>query len=241
MKSRLLCVFLMLCAPAFCDSISTSEAVIDWSGLAFTTTGTLHLDSIPFFFGFSDSLARTSGSITDHKTTTDSPAAWLTTGATSTTTWPLGTASAIATTNNGLLHSSALVTTTDSSFFSSLATAQTAISLTFVGTGTGTLIIQAPYTLTLDCTPDSPVTTARVELSAGVLSADTLTCAGAPITKSGTLTASRDLVNPTRGVSFTMRGAALAYAQTTVPEPATIGMLALGIPVMFWFAYRSRK
>jgi hypothetical protein len=243
---RLLGVFLILCAPAYADSFATSEAFLNWEGLSFTTTGTLRIEGVTFFSAFSTSLARSEGTtVTDHKSSGDFPATWTITQASSSTTWIMGEGSAAATTNNGLLNSSADVTTTDFNFHSSLAGAQSAMNFRFSGTGTGTVRVDIPYTMAVSCSPDSADTRANVLATvSGVTTSsmtveDTLFCSEGVPAKTGILSAFKDLDNPVNA-PILIRGSALAYAQTTVPEPASVWLICTGIGLVAGLS-RSRR
>jgi hypothetical protein len=211
-------------------SIVNAEAILDWTGFTFTTTGTLAVSLI------------------------DQPRISVSTWYTPTTpTTTTGSASAEASAVNGYLTAAAGAQTIADGGLPNVGEASAFVSETFwlYGTGTGSLVVTVPYHLALTSLEaderDLTHAAAGVNFVIGpgvsgvdyVWDAITLDGAGS-ISRDGILTAaSREFSNPTWGPLVSLSGTTHVYASSALPEDtSSVLLLVLGLLVIGAFRWR---
>jgi hypothetical protein len=206
-------------------ALVSAEAIFDWTGFTYTTTGTLSATMI---------VQASQGGASTSTTTTPTTLG--------------GSTAASASAVNGFLTTSAVAVATGPGFANVGQADVFASSIFFFyGTGAGSLVVTVPYHMELTSveTSDRDITSAsaRVNLFTGpgvgsnpdwfVSDALALAEAGA-MSRDGVLTASRPLSNPTFGplVGLFLQGevrASAALSETTSPLVLnTLGLLVIG-------------
>ena len=238
--------------PVYADSFAFSQLTLDWTGLSFSLTGSLtvtEIDRPGGSFGSSsaaraDSLIETSMSIVMPFITS----AFVASPASSD-----GHANAQAFTNNGLMSAQS-----DASSLG-YATSHRAVASTFssdlfwfYGSGVGSIVVSTPYTMSVSCGVDDPgnetalgLASVRLSMAPGASEQgqafDSLSCGQQGIgMKSGTLTVERFLDNPTWGPLTGISALTITQSITTVPEPASVVMVGVGLALLF-LKIRSRN
>lgn len=234
-------LFLTLNAPgALANTMTSSTATLDWTGLTFSVTGGLTghavTGSVDAGSSASTMLGASSGSSTfSYPYVTSESSSYSTSE---------GNADAYGSTDDGFLSatSRAAATSDKSSQNGSKTGVDTDWAFWFYGTGDGLITVSVPYTLSVTCnpTPPSPNTVTAAEASVslylgtpapGMFASDTASCQNGPVTKSGRLTASAYLTNPTWGPLLDASVSATTSATASMPEPSSLtllGMVLLG-------------
>ena len=238
MRRFALCVLLcLLPLSAEALGIATADVTLDWSGFAYTTTGSLAITRIDRPDGYPQASTSTN--------TTDST--------------PLGTATATASSVNGLMTASSTATTLGDGGAANVAVSYATAQDTFwlYGTGQGVLTVTVPYHMVLTAVGDNPArdlfdADASVSFSTGPgfiqggWITDTLALHSAgSITRDGVLIAqSGYLDQPTWGPLTSLGGSASTTAVAQVSEPGDwllAGVAALVLLSMLVVSHGTRK
>lgn len=267
-RSLFLALLITICvsSSAHAQALSFSQAVLDWSGLSYTISDGLTVTLIQPANNLAASSADTTrGGLFDQNTMSQTaPNTWSTTGVDSHYTRDEGSAFATASTMNGLMVSTALAGTGPTEGLQPYGHGQAVTTVDFwlYGTGTGTITVTVPYRLDVSVTQTTPppgttfltAATSNAYLFIGpgqtdgngfrtdslVLSNTAGTLNGL-LSRTGTLTVSESLSNPTFGPLIGIGGGIETYATAQrVPEASSLWWLMGGlISVLGWHWVRT--
>jgi hypothetical protein len=254
-----LTVGLLFPARVSAGSIVLTQASLDWSGFSFTVDGGLVIDSIESPQGYPSS-----GSFAQTQLTGSRSAQGLISAATSSSTNDGGAALAHSSTSNGLLQSASESSTfgdNPSGHIRADGDASAFTNFFLYGHGSGYLTVSVPYTLEILVNADelpagnfrddfvSSAASASLILGPGTGPADeqwfdSTSVAWLPtdhvtdrtLTKTGTLTVSRSLVNPTFGPLIFIGAVVRTEAVAAVPEPGELLLFASGLATLIGLA-----
>jgi hypothetical protein len=228
------------------DGIAQSGAALNWSGLTFTSDGSLTFTVVQAGFtagsGASTSLGGFAG---EDKYSFQTPQ-WGVTSASSQYLTATGSSVTQSQTNFGLLRASSqtAAVSRESSFNTGESRANSSSDFWLYGTGVGSITVTAPYTLSALCSITGPQDASRyntAEADASVVlllgdpvggsTSDSISCNGnSEATKNGVLSLSLGFNNPYWGplVDITAFAETSATA-SSVPEPSSLLLLAIGV------------
>jgi hypothetical protein len=234
------------------NPVALSSFVFDWTGFAFSTTGSLTVTGIALTRGESSSAALIQfdgsfqppgGFSVQSKNSLQFPD-WTITSAMFSYSLPEGVANAQASTNNGLLNASSSAETSGEKHRDSVS-AQ--VSQDYVvrlfGTGSGQFVITVPYTLSVHCDGTTSPRAFDVSAGSGFMAfigpgnfgpqgswADSISCLNQDVafTKSGVMSLSKGVSSP-NGDLTTVFVQARTSATTSIAEPSSLALLFIGI------------
>ena len=241
----------MVPASTSASSIVLSQATLDWSGFTFSVDGGLVVDRIDY------ALAPFSLSYAETPIGGPQSAQGNVSIASSSSTQMGGAALASSSANNGFLQSgsqSATFGESPTGHLKANGDASAFVDFWLYGHGSGSLTVSVPYTLRIQVNADQPPAglfrddfvsaagSASLSLGPGAGFADeqwfdsnvlawlpTDPVVDGVLTKTGTLTVWRNLVNPTFGPLISLEGIVRTEAVAAVPEPGEFELLGCGL------------
>jgi hypothetical protein len=250
-------LILLLAWPcnSLADGIAISNATLDWTGFTFTVTSGLTVSVVgasDFDLSFaSTTLGGSSQEIKDGSSPQSSTSAF--------SQYSTGTANGVAqaATANGFLTTSSQASTTSlqPSINFAESNAFTSHDFFLYGTGTGTLTVSIPFTLSVACNSSQPLGSPAVDLTTaadasvfleigpgnvGLPVSDTISCQNNPGVTNGVLTVSENFTNPTFGPLVSIDASASTDAEAKVPEPSGLLLLAIGLTGLAGTLLRKR-
>ena len=245
-------VFVSFAVPVYADSFAFTQVTLDWTGLSFSLTGSLTITEIDRpGIGFGSGSGAVADSLTASSVSNVMP--FITSAIVASPASRDGHANAQASTNNGVMSMQSAVASLEyATSHRGFANASSGDLFWFYGSGVGSIVVSTPYTMSVSCGVDDPgnetalgLASVRLSMGPGVFGGgqafDSLSCGQQGIgMKSGTLTVERFLDNPTWGPLISIDAFAQTQSIVTVPEPASLVMVGVGLALVF-LKIRSRN